>query len=43
MIEVERGLALASGRWDEVDRCETEDDVQVVPRSGLTPGGCAGG
>lgn len=39
MIEVERGLALASGR----DRCETEEDVQVVPSSGLTPGECAGG
>ena len=35
-MEVERGLALASGQWYTVDRCETEDCMQVVPGSGMT-------
>lgn len=36
VMEVERGLALASGEWYAVDRCETEDGMQVVPGSGMT-------
>ena len=37
-MEVERGLVLASGQWYAVDRCETEDGMQVVPGSGMTLG-----
>lgn len=40
VMEVERGLALASGQWCAVDRCETEHGVQVEPGPGMTLGVC---